>query len=103
MHKLNTLRTLMLSVALPLLVLQPALAGADDAHTLLVNADRIRNPDDSFSVNINLTEYRDGKVNGKSAITVYSKPAPDSGQYNNLVRYVQPNRDSGKLVLRNGL
>lgn len=103
MRKSNSLRYLTMSLVLPLATLQPAQAGADDAHALLVNADRIRNPDDSFSVNIILTDYRDGKVNGKSAITVYSKPAPDSGQYNNLVRYVQPSRDSGKLVLRNGL
>lgn len=78
-------------------------AHAGEAEDLLARADTIRNPDGSFSVNLALAEYRAGALTGKSAITVYSRPAPDSGQYNNLVRYLQPAYDGGKLVLRNGV
>lgn len=76
---------------------------AEDAQALLAAADQIRNPEGSFSMTISLAEYRAGKLNATSALTVYSKPAPDSGQYNNLVRFTQPTRDAGKLLLRNGV
>jgi hypothetical protein len=77
---------------------------ADDAVAhLLASADGIRNPEGSFSVDLALAEYRAGQLAGKAALTVYAKPAPAGGQYNNLVRYVQPAHEAGKLVLRNGL
>ena len=100
MRKSTTLPRLALAIA----VLLTALPGrADEAQDLLVRADTIRNPEGSFSVNLALAEYRAGALTGKSTITVYSKPAPDSGQYNNLVRYLLPAYDGGKLVLRNGV
>jgi hypothetical protein len=88
--------------ALLMAALSPCRAddGVDD---LLARVDAIRNPEGSFSLDLMLVEYRAGQLAGKAAITVYAKPAPDRGQYNNLVRYMQPAYDSGKLVLRNGL
>ncbi|HEU0202577.1 MAG TPA: outer membrane lipoprotein-sorting protein [Burkholderiaceae bacterium] len=62
----------------------------------------MRNPPGSFSVRVALTEFRQGKQTNTSLLTVYSKPARDSGQYNNLVRFVAPARDANKLMLRNG-
>lgn len=84
------------------LVARAALA-ADDAQALLAASDAVRNPAGSFSVRVALTEFRKGKQTGSSVLTVYSKPARDSGQYNNLVRFVAPARDADKLMLRHGL
>jgi outer membrane lipoprotein-sorting protein len=96
--------TLIASIAALWLTLGPLTAvGAEDAQELLAAADRIRNPEGSFSMTISLAEYRAGKLNATSALTVYAKPATDSGQYNNLVRFTQPARDAGKLLLRNGV
>lgn len=75
----------------------------DDAQALLAASDAVRNPNGSFSVRVALTEFRKGKQTGTSMLAVYSKPAPDSGQYNNLVRFVGPARDAGKLMLRNNI
>lgn len=80
-----------------------ASAQADaSAQKLLEAADAMRNPAGDFSVQIDLTEYRAGKQIAESALTVFSKPATDSGQYNSLVRFQRPLRDAGKLLLRNG-
>ncbi len=74
----------------------------DNAHELLRLADAMRNPSGDFSVQIDLTEYRSGRKIATSALQVYAKPAPGSGQYNNLVRFLSPRRENGKLLLRNG-
>jgi len=76
---------------------------ADDAQSLLTASDAVRNPPGSFSVRVTLTEFRKGKQTSSSVLTVYSKPARDSGQYNNLVRFMAPARDADKLMLRHGL
>lgn len=84
--------------------LLPGLAVADDdAQHLLAASDAVRNPPGSFAVRVVLTEFRKGRQTSSSVLTVYSKPARDGGQYNNLVRFVQPARDANKLMLRNGL
>ena len=52
---------------------------------------------------IALTEFRKGRQTSSSTLTVFSKPAREGGQYNNLVRFDAPARDANKLMLRNGL
>lgn len=83
----------------------PTVAGAADldAQALLAASDAVRNPAGSFSVQVAMTEFRNGRQTSASALVVYSKPAVGNGQYNNLVRFVGPARDAGKLMLRNGL
>ena len=73
-----------------------------DAQTLLQTADSIRNPDGTFSVNIELKEYRNRKLTATSSLTVYSRPDEVSGQYDSLLRFNKPFRDADKLMLRNG-
>lgn len=88
---------------IPMLLLVTGTALADPTpQQLLEAADAMRNPAGDFSINIDLTEYRAGKLVGNSSLTVYSKPAQDSGQFNSLVRFERPMRDAGKLLLRNG-
>lgn len=69
---------------------------------LLEAADAMRNPIGDFSEQVDLTEYRARKEVAASTMTVFSKPVPGSGQYNNLVRFDRPLRDAGKLLLRSG-
>lgn len=78
-------------------------AGAIDAQTLLTNADAIRNPSGSFSMRIDLSEYRKRTLSSSASLVAYVKPAANSGQYNNLIRFLQPVQDSNKLLLRNGV
>lgn len=74
-----------------------------EAQALLAAADAVRNPDGSFAVDVALSEYRDGKLSATSALVVLARPGADGGQYRNLVRFVAPARDAGKLMLRNGV
>lgn len=74
-----------------------------DAQALVAASDAVRNPDGSFAVDVLLNEYRSGKLNATSSLVVYSRPSVSSGQYRNLVRFVGPARDAGKLMLRNGM
>ncbi len=78
-------------------------ARADDAQALLAEADAVRNPEGSFSVQVLLAEYRGGVLAATASMTVYASPAQGSGQFNNLVRFDTPARDAGKLLLRNGI
>jgi outer membrane lipoprotein-sorting protein len=96
-------RLLLAASLLGALAAGTAQAQADpQAQALLAASDAVRNPPGSFSVQLTLTEFRKGKQNNRSGLLIYSKPAPQGGQYRNLVRFVAPARDAGKLMLRNG-
>lgn len=91
-----------LAVLLPAVLAWPVQADDRSAEQILQAADAIRNPPGSFSVRLQLTEYRLGRQSANSTLIVYARPSPDSGQYRNLVQFVAPARDAGKLMLRNG-
>src|SRR5690242_11463336 len=79
-----------------------ALAG-QSAQEILAASDAIRNPDKPFALNVRLVEYLDKEERDSTSLTVYAKAdAKGSGQYNNLVRILQPARDANKLLLKNG-
>lgn len=73
------------------------------AQALVAASDAVRNPDGSFAVDVQLSEYRAGKLNASSSLVVYARPGTNTGQYRNLVRFAAPARDAGKLMLRNGV
>ncbi|MGZ5071790.1 MAG: outer membrane lipoprotein-sorting protein [Usitatibacter sp.] len=75
---------------------------APDAQSILAASDSIRNPGKPFSLTVTLVEYRDGNESDSSALTVYSKSDPASGQYRSLLRFVAPARDANKLMLKYG-
>jgi hypothetical protein len=77
-------------------------AHALTAQELLAASDEIRNPPGSFSVRLNITEFRQGRQTANSSLSVYSSPAEAGGDYRSLVRMVTPARDAGKLLQRNG-
>jgi len=72
------------------------------AQTVIARSDAVRNPGKPFQMNIRLTEYVDGSERNQIILGVYSKVDEASGQFRNLVRYMEPPRDAGKTVLMNG-
>ncbi|MGP1676159.1 MAG: outer membrane lipoprotein-sorting protein [Burkholderiales bacterium] len=76
--------------------------GGPTPQQLLAESDAIRNPDKPFELSVRLTEYRAREQRDSSTLAVYAKLASKSGQYNSLVRIIEPVRDSNKLLLKNG-
>lgn len=73
------------------------------AQEILAASDAIRNPDKPFALNVRLVEYLDKEERDSTSLSVYAKAdGKGSGQYNNLVRILQPARDANKLLLKNG-
>lgn len=72
------------------------------AQEMVAAADAIRNPGQSFRVTSTLTDYVGGRPRDKVVLVVFAREDRKSGQFNNLVRYVEPPRDQGKLVLYAG-
>jgi len=80
---------------------QGAAWSAPDPKAILAACDQVRSPNASFSLKTRLVEYRNGKQVDTSALVVYAKPDADSGQFDNLVMFQSPERDAGKLLLKN--
>ncbi|HYA88682.1 MAG TPA: outer membrane lipoprotein-sorting protein [Nitrospirota bacterium] len=72
------------------------------AQTVIERSDAVRNPDKPFRLKLLLSEYVEGSVRNEIVLRVYSKTDRVSGQFKNLVRYMEPPRDLGKAVLMNG-
>lgn len=89
------------AVVLAVLLFAPAVR-AQTAQEVLAAADAVRNPDRPFAVTDVLTEFRNGKPADSMVLRVYAKAAGSGGQYNNLVQFVEPARDRGKVMLKNG-
>jgi outer membrane lipoprotein-sorting protein len=80
----------------------PVAARAESAHDIVAGADRVRNPREPFRVTTRLTEYIQGQPKDQTVLMVYSKEDKATGQFRNLVRYVEPPRDAGKMALLDG-
>lgn len=91
------------AAALALCFVVTALAhAATDAQAILADSDAVRNPIRPFAVTVTLLEYRNAKQTDTNTLTVYSKADEKSGQYRTLLRFVAPDRDANKLMLKNG-
>jgi hypothetical protein len=77
-------------------------ARAQSARDIIASADRVRNPGEPFRSTTVLTPYVQGKAGDQTVLAVYSKEDKTTGQFRNLVRYVQPPRDAGKMALLDG-
>lgn len=75
---------------------------APTASEILAASDAIRNPGQSFSITVTLTEFQAGKQIDTSTLTSYSRTMKQGGQFASLIRFVLPARDTGKLMLKNG-
>ncbi|GAA5783861.1 outer membrane lipoprotein-sorting protein [Chitiniphilus shinanonensis] len=85
-----------------LLCIATSAFAAPDAQTILAASDAVRNPDKPFGLTTTLLEYRNGKQTDSTTLAVYSRAAPDSGQFRSLLRFLAPARDADKLMLKNG-
>ena len=75
---------------------------ASQAQEILDASDAVRNPTRSFAVTVTLLEYRSAKQTDNNTLKVYSKADPSGGQYRSLIRFLAPQRDANKLMLKNG-
>ncbi len=89
-------------ISLVLWGLSSALLADPTAQEILAAADNIRNPKKSFRLTVTLTEYNSGKQVDTSTLVTYARPQHSGGQYATLNRFVAPERDVGKLMLKNG-
>jgi hypothetical protein len=81
----------------------PALADSTPSpDQILAASDKVRNPDAPFRLSNTLVEYVGGQARNHVTLTVYARLDQNTGQYGTLVRYVDPPRDTGKMVLFNG-
>lgn len=89
-------------VAILLLALSLQSLAAVDGQAALVASDAIRNPQQPFGVTITLTEFEKGVQVETSTLQGFARTMESGGQFASLLRYVQPARDSGKLMLKSG-
>lgn len=81
---------------------EPAATPIMTAQQMVAEADRVRNPQQPFRLTDTLVEYRSGTARDRVVLVVYAREDKETQQYNNLVRYAEPPRDAGKLVLLHG-
>jgi outer membrane lipoprotein-sorting protein len=83
------------------LALASAVASADPpkAQDIVEAADRARNPQKPFHMTLTLVDYERARARDRVVLAVYAKIDDGTRQFRNLVRYVDPSRDAGKLVL----
>jgi outer membrane lipoprotein-sorting protein len=82
--------------------LAPVADAAPDAQALLVASDAIRNPTQPFKVTVTLIEFEKGQQVDTTTLASYARTLESGGQFVTLVRFVEPARDAGKLMLKNG-
>jgi len=99
-------RIMLLCLAVVLAGITPPAARAQDrgaqdksAQEMIAALDRVRNPGQPFRLTSTLVEYVAGKPRDRSVLIVFAKEDKSTGQFDNLVRYVEPPRDEGKAVL----
>lgn len=69
---------------------------------MLAASDAIRNPSQPFRVTVTLLEFEQGKQVDTTVLASYARTMEGSGQFATLVRFMEPARDAGKLMLKNG-
>lgn len=101
MRKLVTIVTIVTIVTTVIAVtVETAAAEPPKAHDIVEAADRARNPQKPFRVTSTLVDYVQGKAPERGVVlAIHAKFDGKNGQYRNLVRYMGPPRDTGKLVL----
>ncbi len=73
-----------------------------EPQAMLVASDAVRNPGQAFRVTVTLTEFEKGQQVDTSTLLSYSKPLEAGAPLASLIRFVQPLRDAGKLLLKSG-
>jgi outer membrane lipoprotein-sorting protein len=79
-----------------------AAQAAPDAQAILAASDAVRNPGQPFKVTVTLTEFEKGVQTDTSTLVSYSRTMDANGHFASLIRFAQPARDAGKLMLKHG-
>lgn len=79
-----------------------AASAAPDAQALLAASDTIRNPSQPFRATVTLTEFERGVQVNATTLVSFARTLESGGQFASLLRFVQPARDAGKAMLKNG-
>lgn len=72
------------------------------AQEIVARSDSVRNPLRPFRFTDAVVDYVGGKAHDRLVLTIYSKRDSTDHAFDNLVRYAEPARDAGKMVLFNG-
>lgn len=94
-------RTVLGAVALSGLAAWPAHADPE-AQRMLAASDAIRNPTQPFRVVVSLAEFEKSVQVSTTSMVSFARTLETGGQFASLIRFVQPARDAGKVMLRNG-
>jgi hypothetical protein len=78
------------------------MALAQTAQDIIAASDKVRNPGQPFRSTDTLTEFIAGKPRDQNILLVFAKEDPETRQFRNLIRYLEPPRDQGKMVLLDG-
>jgi len=97
------MRNMMIGLGLALAVIGTAQAQTQPTGAEIVAAlDRARNPGQGFRVTSTMTEYVGGQARNHMVLVVYAREDKRTRQYNNVIGYLDPARDIGKMILFNG-
>lgn len=75
---------------------------AADPQAILAASDAIRNPSQGFRVTVTLSEFEKGKLAASSTLLSFSRVLDGGGQFATILKFLQPARDVGKMMLKNG-
>jgi hypothetical protein len=89
-------RIILVSIVLASLV---AVADPVKVQDIVDAADRARNPQQPFRSTLTLVDYEHSRATDRVVLSLHAKIDERTHQFRNLVRYVEPPRDAGKLVL----
>jgi outer membrane lipoprotein-sorting protein len=80
----------------------PLATAAGDPQALLAASDAIRNPSQPFRVTVTLLEFEKGVQVNTTTLVSHARTLESGGQFVSILRFSQPQRDAGKLMLKNG-
>ncbi len=96
------MKSMLIGFAVAVLLTASARAEPPAAQDIVAAADKTRNPGQPFRLTNTLVEYVGGKPRDRVVLVIFAKEDKATHQFSNLVRYVDPPRDLGKMVLMNG-
>lgn len=96
------MKNLLIGLGVALALFVGASHAAESGQDIMTALDKARNPGQGFRVTSTVTEYVQGKPHDHMVLVVYAREDKKTHQFSNLIRYVEPVRDVGKMVLFNG-
>ena len=96
------MKNVLIGLAVAVALAAGARAAGPTGQEIIAAVDAARNPGQGFRVTDQLIEYVGGQPRDSMMLVIFAKQDKSTRQYNNLVRYVEPVRDVGKMVLMNG-